>query len=217
MDPVVIAVDGPACSGKGTIAERLARELRFGYLDTGILYRAATLYAFRLGLDPKVASNARFVAGSLGWHQCMSADDDELYGEAVSGSVAYLAQVPEVRNVMLQFQRRFPSGKGVVVDGRDIGTVIFPNADLKFFVTAELEVRALRAQTRFREMGRHVEFQTLVQDLALRDKRDREREHAPLKPAEDAIIIDTTNMDKEEAYSEVFQLVSSRLSERVSR
>ncbi len=200
--PVVIAVDGPAAAGKGTLARRLAVELQLGYLDTGLLYRAVARRVLDAGEDPADPAAAAAAA------RLIAADDlvrpglrDETVGEAASK----VAAVPAVRAALLDFQRRFaaepPLGaRGVVMDGRDIGTVVCPAADVKLFVTASPEERARRRHKELLDRGATSIYSRVLADVIARDSRDSERDVAPLRQATNAFVLDTTDLDAEAAY-----------------
>ena len=190
---MIIAIDGPSASGKGTIAKALAKELGFHHLDTGALYRKVGLTVERRGIDPNNEEACATVAASLNPD---TFSDEELRGELVGGYASKVAVLPKVRAALLKFQRDFAiRSPGSVLDGRDIGTVVCPNADLKFYITASVETRA---QRRFLETPGAI-LLAITADILARDQRDQTRKTAPLKPARDAIIIDTSNLTAEQA------------------
>ena len=193
---MIIAVDGPTASGKGTIAKALAAHFGLPHLDTGLLYRAVGVHCARLGGDPDSPQDA--LKGCAFPDALL--DDPELRSEAAGGLASRASQHPAVRAALLQRQRDFARQPGgAVLDGRDIGTVIAPEADAKLFVTASVEARAER---RFREMqarGEAVTLEAIAADLARRDARDRDRAVAPLRPADDAVVLDTTDLGPDEA------------------
>ena len=187
MKPI-IAIDGPAAAGKGTLARRLAAHLGFAYLDTGLLYRAVGARTQAAGCDPADAA-AALVPADL--------DDPALRLDAAAQAASRVAAIPAVRDALLEFQRRFaeepPGGaKGAVLDGRDIGTVVCPRATLKLFVTASLEERAARRLKELRERGSEAIDSRVLRDMRERDARDSARSVAPLEPAADAVVIDTS-------------------------
>jgi CMP/dCMP kinase len=190
---MIIAVDGPAAAGKGTIARALARHFGFHFLDTGSLYRMVGLAVLRAGHDPANRAAAIAAARSLNPGQFR---DEDLRSEQVGGAASIVAVIPEVREALLDFQRAFARKKpGAVLDGRDIGTVVCPNADVKLYVTASPEVRATRRQI---ELGA-TSYEEVLADIRARDERDSQRATAPLIPAADAIVIDTSDMPVETA------------------
>ncbi len=180
-----VAIDGPAASGKGTISRAVADHFGFAHLDTGLLYRAVGRRVLN-GEDP-VAAAKGLVAGDL--------DGDDLRGPAVAQEASKVAAIAEVREALVDFQRAFAArAGGAVLDGRDIGTVICPDARVKLYVIASDAVRAERRWKELRERGLDVSLDEVLTDLQERDRRDSERASAPLKPAEDAVVLDTTEM-----------------------
>lgn len=197
--PTIIAVDGPVAAGKGTLARRLAEHLGLRYLESGRLYRAVAARVLRAGGDPGNADDVIAAARALG-------DDDlavpELRDEAVGNAASVLSAIPEVRAVLLEYQRAFGrTPPGAVIDGRDIGTVVFPDAAHKLFVTASLEIRAGRRSRELRERGVDCDREQVLGAMAERDARDRRRAVAPLAPAKDAFILDTTGLDADAAFA----------------
>ena len=205
---LIIAVDGPAAAGKGTLARRLAAELGLPYLDTGLLYRAVARRVLDAGGDPADADIA--IASAHGLTEADLARCD-LRGPAVDVAASQVAALPAVRAALLGFQRQF-AARGGVLDGRDIGTVIFPEATVKLFVTATTEARARR---RWRELqgqqGAAITYEAVLADLQARDQRDSARAVAPLRPAPDALVLDTTQIDAEAAFAAAAALVRRRL------
>ena len=211
---MIIAVDGPGAAGKGTLARRLAEELDFAHLDTGLLYRAVVAKVLAGGAEPGDEASAARAAKDL---LLEDLDDPALRGEEIGQAASMVAAVPAVRAALLDLQRRFaqdpPGGKaGAVLDGRDIGTVVCPEARVKIFVTAGLEARAERRHKELLERGEPSIYARVVQEMRGRDSRDSERMAAPLKPAPDAIILDTTDMDAEEAFQAALRIVASEQS-----
>jgi CMP/dCMP kinase len=200
---MIIAVDGPSAAGKGTVARAIAKELGYHFLDTGTLYRMVGLEMIR---TRKVDTpSAEAIARSL---KPASYQDGDLRSELVASMASKVAAMPEVRAALLQFQRSFAQQKpGVVLDGRDIGTVVCPDADLKFFVTASSEERARRRHEELTSRGERVEFDTIYADIRERDERDSSRSVAPTKPADDAILIDTSLLDRDEVLKAVMEIV----------
>ncbi len=208
---MIIAVDGPGAAGKGTLARRLAEEFDFAHLDTGLLYRAVAAKVLAGGADPDDEASASYAAQNL---LLEDLDDPALRGEEIGQAASIVAADPAVRAALIDLQRRFaqdpPDGKaGAVLDGRDIGTVVCPEAGVKIFVTAGLEVRAERRHKELLERGEPSIYARVVQEMRERDGRDGERMAAPLKPAPDAIILDTTDMDAEEAFQAALRIVAS--------
>lgn len=193
---MIIAVDGPTASGKGTIAKALAAHFGLPHLDTGLLYRAVGRQVFLDGGDPDNSDDALAASGfpdSL-------LDDPELRTEDTGGLASRVSIHPFVRQALYDRQRSFAlQDGGAVLDGRDIGTVIAPEADMKLFVTASVEARAERRFREMQERGNNVSMDEIVENLRRRDERDRTRELAPLIPAADAILVDTSELDREEA------------------
>ncbi len=199
---MIIALDGPAASGKGTLARRLARYFDLAHLDTGLLYRAVGLAVLKAGGDPEDERLAEAAAGTV---DLAALDDPALRSDAVGNAASTVAAMPGVRAALVDLQRGFahapPGGKkGAVLDGRDIGTVICPDAGVKLFVTASLEVRAERRHKELRTRGLDSIYARVLEDLRTRDARDAARSVAPLKPAADAIVLDTSTLDAEEAF-----------------
>ena len=206
----LIAVDGPAASGKGTIARALGRHFGVSHLDTGALYRAVALGAIRAGidLDDGKAVGAKAMALDLSL-----LEDPELRGASAGEAASRLSALPEVRAALLAFQAAFAAQPGgAVLDGRDIGTVIAPHADAKLFVTAAPEVRARRRFLELTAAGRDVVEERILRDILARDARDMGRADAPLRQADDADLLDTSNLDIAAAVQQAVALVSKRLA-----
>ena len=201
---MIIAVDGSAASGKGTLAKRLALHFDLAHLDTGSLYRALGLHLLRAGVTAENAeeNNAAAAVASL---DLGLADAPEIRTDAVAGMASVIAAMPAVRSAFTTLQRDFatdpPHGGGAVLDGRDIGSVILPDADFKFFIDADLEVRADRRTRELQAKGQSVMFRDVLEDMRDRDRRDRERTAAPLKAADDAFVIDTSTMDADRVFT----------------
>ena len=198
----LIAVDGLAASGKGTLARRIAEYYDFAYLDTGLLYRAVGHEVLTINGDISNPKHGLIAAVKL---NSKNLNDPELRSEAVSKAASVIATSPEVRMALLNFQKSFaynpPDGKiGAVLDGRDIGTVICPDADRKLFVRADISIRASRRYKELRSRGLNAIYARILKDLGDRDHRDVSRNMAPLVPAKDAFVLDTTFLDSEEAF-----------------
>ena len=203
--PLLIAIDGPAASGKGTLARRLAAELGLRHLDTGLLYRAVGKKLLDAGRDPDEQRLAERAARDL---RTEDLDEAGLRGDAVAEAASKVAAQPAVRAALLDFQRDFAHRPpGAVLDGRDIGTVVLPDAAVKLFVTADADVRAQRRWNELQGRGVNVIYPAVLEDLRRRDARDSQRKSAPLKPAADAVLIDTSRMDAEEAFHHALSLV----------
>ena len=207
---MIIAIDGPAASGKGTLGKRVAAHYRLAHLDTGTLYRAVARDILARGADPTDAGAAAAAARAL---DPTSLADPLLRAQALGETASVVARHPEVREALLAYQRGFARRKpGAVLDGRDIGTVICPDADVKLFVTATPEERARR---RFRELeqnGTPVTEAEVLADIRRRDERDRNRAAAPLVRAEDAVLLDTTNLDIDAAFRAAIELIDAALA-----
>ena len=209
--PLVIAVDGPAASGKGTIARALAAHFGLPHMDTGLLYRAVGLNLFRFGGDPGNELEA-VRACDL---SVISLDDEELRSEIVGSYASRISAYPAVRAHLLQRQRLFAAqDAGAVLDGRDIGTVIAPDAAVKLFVTATPEIRARRRLAELTKRGMNVHFDEVLADIQARDDRDSGREAAPLVQADDALLLDTSGMDVDQAIAAAIALADQRLAVR---
>jgi len=206
---LLIAVDGPAASGKGTIARALAKHYGLPHMDTGLLYRAAALNLWRWGGDPGNEFEAVRAARDLN----LDADDPELRSEPVSKIASAISAYSEVRAVLLKRQQDFARQQGgAVLDGRDIGTVIAPDAEVKLYVTATAEVRAERRMRELEGRGMHASYEDVLADIHVRDERDSNRDAAPLRQAADAVRLDTSAMKVEEAIAEALRLVEDKLA-----
>lgn len=204
---LVIAVDGPAASGKGTIARALAREYGLPHMDTGLLYRAVALKIWRWGGDPSSEFEALRACAELGFDPA----DPELRSEPVSKIASAISAYPSVRAALLERQQDFArQTDGAVLDGRDIGTVIAPDADVKLYVTASAEVRAQRRVRELLQRGMTAHYEDVLADIHARDERDAGREVAPLKRAPDALLLDTSDLDVDAAVAEALRLVAER-------
>jgi cytidylate kinase len=206
---LVIAVDGPAASGKGTIARAVAKHFGLPHMDTGLLYRAVALKLWRWGGDPSNEFEALRACAELGF----DLDDEELRSEPVSRIASKVSSYPSVRNALLERQRDFAAQEGgAVLDGRDIGTIIAPDAGVKLFVTASPEVRAQRRVRELLERGMPGHYEDVLLDIRARDDRDTHRDIAPLRQADDAILLDTSELGVDEAIAEAIRLVEERLA-----
>lgn len=207
--PIVIAVDGPAASGKSTIARRLAAHFGLTFLDTGLLYRAVARRLLDRGLDPSDAEAARSEAEAL---VPEDVEESRLRGEGVGQGASKVAAVPAVRAALLPFQRRIAtSGRGAVLAGRDVGTVICPDATCKLFVTASVPERARRRFEELRGRGEAPIYERVLEELLERDRRDQGRSVAPLRVADDALMLDTTELDADAAFAEALRLAGGQI------
>lgn len=211
---LTIALDGPAASGKGTLARKLAETYDLAHLDTGSLYRAVAAKLLAEGADPADAQAAATAAETL---QPADLQRPDLRGQSVGAAASVVAAQPRVRAALLDFQRGFakspPGGKrGAVLDGRDVGTVVCPDAPVKIFVVASPEVRARRRHEELIGRGDTSIYAHVLEEIRQRDKRDQERAAAPLKPAEDAVLLDTSDLDIAAAIAAARRIVEDRLA-----
>jgi cytidylate kinase len=219
MSLPVVAIDGPAASGKGTIAKKIASALSFAYLDTGLLYRAIGHGVTSSGGNPSDLPTALLIARSLpGQIEADPGflDNPALRTDAASEAASLVAAMQDVRNVILNLQREFAKtppnqAKGAVLDGRDIGTVICPEAPAKLFVTASIDTRAQRRFKELQNKGVSTTYEAVLRDMRERDSRDAERKIAPMKPAGDALELDTTELNPDQAFQKAMDYIRSRL------
>ncbi len=205
---MIVAIDGPAASGKGTIARSLAGKLGLPHLDTGLLYRATARALIDQGRSLADIAAAVAVARGLA---LTDFDETALRGREMGEAASIVAAVPEVRAALVEMQRRFAHRpEGAVLDGRDIGTVICPDADAKIFVTASPEARATRRALELSQNGERIDYATVLADVLQRDARDRGRTAAPLKAADDAVVLDTTKLDVAAAIAAALEIVLAR-------
>ncbi|MBB2962232.1 (d)CMP kinase [Methylobacterium sp. R2-1] len=203
--PLVIAIDGPAASGKGTLAKRLAQHYGLPHLDTGLLYRAVALTLIDGGGDLDDTAAAARAASALSAERL---SDPRLRERAMGEAASRVSSVPEVRAALLSWQRRFAEGaEGAVLDGRDIGTVVCPEARVKLFIIAAPEERARRRHRELLGRGEETTLAAILADIRARDARDSSRAAAPLKAADDAVVLDTTELDAEAAFAEAVAIV----------
>lgn len=208
---MIIAIDGPAASGKGTLAKRLAKAFGLPHLDTGLLYRATARAVLDSGRDINDRAAAVRAAKTL---DLLDFDERRLRGKDMGEAASVVAAEPEVRAALIAVQRSFAGRPaGAVLDGRDIGTVICPRADAKIFVIATVEARARRRLLELEARGERVDHAAVLADIRRRDERDSGRASAPLKAADDAVVLDTTVLDIEAAYSAALKIVTQRLAE----
>ena len=219
---VSIAIDGPSGAGKSTLAKRLAKELGYIYVDTGAMYRSIGLYALRRGVDPKNADvvqallpdiqlDIRLQDGSQ--HVYLNGEDvsTDIRAEAVGMAASAVSAHPAVRAFLLDTQRNLAKGQNILMDGRDIGTVVLPDATVKIFLTASPEARAERRRKELEEKGQPADFATVLADIQQRDYQDTHRAVAPLKQAEDAVLVDSSDID----FEQTFALLKKTILERI--
>ena len=224
----VITIDGPSGTGKGTVSLRLAKDLGWHFLDSGALYRLVAYGAQQQGLDfsdsSAIAAYARqlpvrFNGQDLTQEPKIYLDDQEVTAqirtEAAGNAASKVAAIGEVRAALLQRQREFRQAPGLVADGRDMGTTVFPEATLKIYLTASPEIRAQRRHKQLKEKGIDVSLSALVKDITERDERDATRVVSPLKPADDAVLVDTSDLSIDEVMALVSSLVEQAMAERV--
>lgn len=231
MRKITIAIDGFSSTGKSTVARQLAAYLGYVYVDSGAMYRAVTLYAIQNGLIGSDFFQIEKLVSQLGQinlkfefnYESKEAEihlngknvEKEIRSMEVSGFVSQIAQVPEVRKKLVEIQQEMGKKKGVVMDGRDIGTVVFPFAELKVFMTAEAKERATRRFLEFKEQGKEVSFESIYENVTQRDHIDTTREDSPLVKADDAIEIDNTYTNIEDQFHILLQLAKDRIAGRI--
>ena len=223
MNHFAIAIDGPSGAGKSTLAKALAAELGFLYVDTGAIYRTVGVYVYRKGVDPQdeAAVSALFdeievdmAYGDDGLqHMLLNGEDvtKAIREHAISDYASIVSAHPSVRAFLLEKQRGFARKYNVIMDGRDIGTVVLPDATFKVFLTASVEVRAQRRYLELQQRGEQVDYDTVLNDMRQRDERDTNRPTAPLRQAEDALLVDTTELSLEESLSKLTALTKEKL------
>ncbi len=205
---MIVTIDGPAGSGKGTLARRLAKRLGFVHLDTGRLYRAVGLAVLRAGEAPDDGVAAARAARQL---DATSLNDPEIASDRAANAASMVATIPAVRAALLEFQREFSARPpGAVLDGRDIGTVVCPAAEVKFYLTASPEERAQRRDKELQGRGEASIYARVLAEIKERDRRDTTRTVAPLKPAADAVVIDTTGMDADAVFAAAWDAFQAR-------
>ena len=217
-----IAIDGPAGAGKSTVARAAAAKLNYLYVDTGAIYRTVALAMDRLGLDPSdpeqvvpalPSLSIRMDYGADGEQHMFLGDEDvsrAIRENRISGLASKVSALPQVRAFLLDFQRKLAREHNVIMDGRDIGTVVLPNADVKVFLTAGPEARALRRQKELEQRGQKADYQTILAEIVQRDRQDSQRAAAPLKQAEDAVLLDTTHLNLEQTVEALLAIVKER-------
>ena len=219
---VSIAIDGPSGAGKSTLAKRLAKELGYIYVDTGAMYRSIGLYALRRGVDPKNADAVQALLPGIelgiqlqdgAQHVYLNGEDvsTDIRAEAVGMAASAVSAHPAVRAFLLDTQRNLAKGQNILMDGRDIGTVVLPDATVKIFLTASPEARAERRRKELEEKGQPADFATVLADIEQRDYQDTHRAVAPLKQAEDAVLVDSSDID----FEQTFALLKKTILERI--
>lgn len=219
---VSIAIDGPSGAGKSTLAKRLAKELGYIYVDTGAMYRSIGLYALRQGVDPKNADTVQALLPDIqldirlqdgSQHVYLNGEDvsTDIRAEAVGMAASAVSAHPAVRAFLLDTQRNLAKGQNILMDGRDIGTVVLPDATVKIFLTASPEARAERRRKELEEKGQPADFATVLADIEQRDYQDTHRAVAPLKQAEDAVLVDSSDID----FEQTFALLKKTILERI--
>jgi cytidylate kinase len=221
---LIIAIDGPAASGKSTTAQLLAQKLGYVYIDTGAMYRACALKAKKMGIDINDEESIRELLDDIDIrienHNSknrifLDGEDvsEDIRADDISALASAISAIPAVRYKMVELQRKMGEKGGVILDGRDIGTFVFPTAEVKFFLTASPEVRAKRRWLELQQKGINKDFSEVLADLVKRDNNDSQRALAPLKKADDAIEVDTSNMTIEEQTDYLYQIICSRMEE----
>ncbi len=221
MKRVVVAIDGPAAAGKSTISKLVAKSLGFTYIDTGAMYRAFTSYVIDKGVDPKnekecvkLIPEVDIVLYPDGKVMCSGKDVTRIIREQkVSSNVSYIASYKEIRLALVELQRKMAESQSVVMDGRDIGTYVLPNADVKIFMVASVKERADRRFKENMEKGIPCTYEEIVEDVEKRDRIDSSRAFAPLKPAEDSILLDTSLLSIEQVHAAVLKIIKDKVGE----
>ncbi len=217
-----IAIDGPSGAGKSTLSRKLAEKLNFIYVDTGALYRTVGLYVYRNKIDPKdvdavsavlsdIQVSLQFIAGEQ--HVFLNGEDvsADIRIHEVSQYASLVSAIPAVRQFLFETQQKMAAEHNVIMDGRDIGTVVLPNAEVKIFLTASPEVRARRRYNELLQRGQEVEYDQVLADVIKRDEQDMNRSVAPLKPADDGVILDTSECSFEESLTLLYKTVKERI------
>lgn len=223
---IIIAVDGHSSCGKSTVAKQVARAIGIAYIDTGAMYRAVTLFAIRHGLMDGNQPNALAIEQHLNEvHISFDFDqqagrnttflndenvEDQIRNMEVSSHVSAVSAIPAVRAKLTEWQRQMAQSKSVIMDGRDIGTAVFPNADLKIFMTARPEVRAQRRYDELKDKGQDANLQDILQNVVDRDRQDSTRSVSPLRQADDAVVLDNSDITREEQYDFILNLLAQR-------
>lgn len=228
MKSIVIAIDGHSSTGKSTVAKKLAKELEYKYVDTGAMYRAVTLFAIRNNWirnaevdENQLIENLSYVEINFEYNPEAGTNDVILNGEnvekeiramEVSEHVSSVAKIDEVRKKLVEIQKQLGDEKGIVMDGRDIGSVVFPEAELKVFMTASADIRAQRRYSELKEKGEDITFEEVLKNVKHRDDIDSNRKNSPLIQAEDAIKIDNSHLTQEEQFEKILNLAKKRIA-----
>lgn len=226
MDKVmIITIDGPAAAGKGTLAATLAEKYHLAYFDTGMVYRAVGLEMRQKGLDRQDEAQAEAIARNLTFPKMIELSKDPEFRSSEGGVAASIVSAhPKVRAALLKMQQDFAlnpvfadgtPANGAIYDGRDTGTVVCPAADVKFFITASTEVRAKRRYDELKAKGSDISFEKVLEDMKSRDARDAERSAAPMKPAEDAVIFDTSALNIQEVVAKTEEIIGNKLKKQL--
>ena|SRR5690554_4766902 len=224
MEPIIIAIDGYSSCGKSTLAKALSKKLKYAYMDTGAMYRAVTLYILQNNIPIHNLDDSQINELMDKIHISFKRDADgnsitllnnevveeEIRGKAVSEAVSEVAQIKAIRKRMVDLQRKAGEHKGIVMDGRDIGTKVFPDAEFKIFMTADLEIRAQRRYDELKAKGQKVDFREVCENLKMRDKNDTERKENPLVKADDAFVLDNSYLDQDSQ----LQLIMGEIEKR---
>jgi len=225
MNPITIAIDGFSSSGKSTMAKALATKIGYRYIDSGAMYRAVTLYALKNGMinsngsvktDLLIAAlpeiKIDFIPTESGQHTILNGKDveNEIRTMEVSSAVSPVAAIPEVRHQMVSIQKHFGKEKGIVMDGRDIGTAVFPDAEMKIFVTASPETRAMRRYKELVQKGGNPTFDEVLANITSRDHLDQTRDESPLRKADDAFVLDNSDLSMEEQLNIIYNIFEDR-------
>ena len=232
MTPIVIAIDGHSSTGKSTVAKKLAKALKYKYVDTGAMYRAVTLYAMRNGWIndtdvnlPELIKHLSSIHINFEYNPEKASNDVILNGEnveqkirtmQVSENVSSIAKIDEVRKKLVDIQKKLGEEKGIVMDGRDIGSVVFPDAELKIFMTATSDIRATRRYDELKNKGEDISFEEVLKNVKHRDYIDSHRENSPLIEAEDAIKIDNSEMSQQEQFETILELAKKTIKDSSS-
>jgi cytidylate kinase len=225
---LIIAIDGYSSCGKSTFAKAIAKELSYLYIDSGAMYRAVTLYCMRHGLVNDESLDLQGIVNELKdiniefvynpdiaeYETFLNSEnvEKEIRGIKVSGYVSKISQIPEVRNRMVELQRQIGMYKGIVMDGRDIGTVVFPNAELKIFMTASVDIRSRRRYDELKNEGVDVDFEEIKRNIVARDITDENRDISPLRRADDAVVLDNTRMTVTEQMTWVMNIIEKKIN-----
>lgn len=229
MKKIIIAIDGYSSCGKSTLAKQLARALNYIYIDTGAMYRAVALYALRKGYigndffhEEKLVNDLNNINVSFTFNSatntsetCLNHEnvEKEIRGIKVSNLVSKIAKIKAVREKMVELQRDMGKNKGLVMDGRDIGSVVFPNAELKIFMTADFEVRAERRYQELKAKGDDISYEEVLKNIISRDGDDTQRKENPLIQANDAVVLDNTHINQEQQFANAMELVKQKINE----